>query len=122
MTIVFEFCDKGGYLVATIPDTVINSQRARTILKSVDNERQKYNCRKVLVNEMALERRKIASHEIRGFTEIIPDIRLAFLCRPELIDNNTRLFSALSFTDDYMVRHFSVKGEAINWLMSQRGS
>jgi len=122
MTIVFEFCEKGAYLIATIPDTTINSQRVRTILKSVDSERQKYNCRKVLVNKLALESRKIASHELHGISEVMPDIYLAFLCRPELIDNYAKLLSALTFNQVYRVRHFGEEGEAIKWLMSQGGA
>jgi len=121
-TIDFEFVDDGAYLVATIQDTTVNSQRARKVLESIDSECQKYGCRKVLLDELALESRNIAGHEIYGISDIIPNIYLAIQCKPELIDNHAKLFSALTFADGYMVRHFSIKDEAIEWLMSKRGS
>jgi len=119
MTLEFEFIDKHDYLVATLPDTTINSQRAQAIFKSIHGLCQQYNCRKVLLNELALESRKIPSHELRAITEIIADLHLAFLCRPELIDNHARLLSAMTFADDYRVKHFSVKDEAVDWLVRQ---
>jgi len=119
MTLEFEFIDKHDYLVAKLPDTTINSQRARTIFQSIQGECQRYNCRRVLLNELALETRKIPSHEIRGFSEFITGIHLALLCRPELIDNHARLLSAMTFTDDYRVKHFSEEHEAVDWLVKQ---
>jgi len=119
MMLEFEFIDKHDYLVATLPDTTINSQRARAVFESIHGLCQQYNCRKVLLNELALESRKIPSHELRGISEIIADLHLAFLCRPELIDNHARLLSAMTFTDDYRVKHFSVEDEAVDWLVGQ---
>ena len=119
MTLEFEFNDEHDYLVATLPDTTINSQRARAVFESIHGLCRQYNCRKVLVNELALENRKIPSHELRAISEIIADLHLALLCRPELIDSHARLLSAMTFTDDYRVRHFSVEDEAVDWLLRQ---
>lgn len=119
MTLEFEFINKHEYLVATLPDTTINSQRARAIFRSIHGLCRQYNCRKVLLNELALESRTIPSHELRGISEIIADLHLACLCRPELIDSHARLLSAMTFADDYRVKHFSVEDEAVDWLVSQ---
>lgn len=119
MTLEFEFVDKHDYLVATLPDTTLNSQQARAVFESIQGLCRRYNCSKVLLNELALESRKIPSHELRGIGEAIPDIHLALLCRPELIDDHARLLSAITFTEDYRVKHFSVEHEAIDWLVRQ---
>jgi len=119
MTMEFQFINKHDYLVATLPDTTINSQRARTVFRTIKGECQKHNCRKVLLNELALESRKIPSHELRSISEFLADIHLALLCRPELIDDHAKLLSAMTFADDYRVKHFSVEHEAVNWLVSQ---
>jgi hypothetical protein len=118
MTTLFEFNDKGSYLVATISDTALNTQRAKSILKSVGSECQKHDCRKVLVNELTVENRNIATHEIRGISEHMPDIYLAFLCKPELIDDASKLFCAFTFTNQYKARYFSAENEAVKWLRS----
>jgi hypothetical protein len=118
MTISFEFFEKDAYLLATISDKSLNPRRAESILQSIYAECEKFNYRKVLLNEIALEERKIANHELPGLCENIPNIRMAFLCKPELIDDKAKLFGALTFADEYMVKHFSVESEAIEWLNS----
>jgi hypothetical protein len=120
MTIEFEYFEKEAYLLAKIPDVTIDLQRAESIFHSIDSECQKTNCRKVLLNELALEKRKIASHELRRVCEKMPDIRLAFLCKPEMIDVQAKLLSAFTFTEEYVARHFSEESEAIKWLTSTR--
>lgn len=118
MAIQFEYFEKEAYLLATISDVTINLRRAESIFTSIDLECQKMNCRKVLLNELRLEQRKISRHELRIFCEKMPKVRLAFLCKPELIDVKAKLFSAFTYADDYVARHFSVEAEAINWLAS----
>lgn len=117
MTIEFKYFKEDAFLLATISDKTINSQRAKSIFESIDNECQKLNCRKVLLNELTLEKRKIANHELRSVSENMPNVRLAFLCQPELVDQKAKLFSALTFADDYVAKHFSVEAEAIKWLL-----
>ncbi len=118
MNIEFQFIEKDDYLLATIPDKTINPQRARSIFKSIDAECQKLNCRKVLLNELMLEERKIQNHELRNISENMPNIRLAFLCKPELIDDKTKLLSVFTFADEYVAKHFTEEAEAIRWLVS----
>jgi len=118
MTISFEFFKKDAYLLATISDKSLNPKRAESILQSINAECEKFNCRKVLLNELALEERKIANHELPGLSENITNVRLAFLCQPELIDDKAMLFGALTFAGQYTMKHFCVESEAIQWLNS----
>jgi hypothetical protein len=116
MTISFEFFEKDDYLLATISDKSLNPKRAESILQSIYAECEKFNYRKVLLNELALEERKIANHELTSLCENIPNIRLAFLCKPELIDDKAKLFGTLTFAGHYIMKHFCVESEAIQWL------
>jgi len=118
MSIEFEFFEKDAYLVATISDTAINLQRARSILDAIDAECQKISCRKVLLNELTLEKRKIASYELRKVCAKMPNIRMAFLCKPQLIDIKAKLLSAFTFNHGYGARHFTNEAQAIKWLTS----
>ncbi|MDX2427411.1 MAG: hypothetical protein QNK22_01845 [Xanthomonadales bacterium] len=118
MTISFEFFEKDAYLLAKISDKSLNPRRAELILKSINAECEKCNCRKVLLNELSLEERKVANHELPGLSENIRNIRLAFLCQPELIDDKAMLFGALTFAGQYTMKHFCVESEAIQWLHS----
>ena len=118
MAIKFEHCEKDAYLVATISDTTINLQRAESILAAIDTECQKANYKKVLLNELTLETRKIASHELRKVFEKLPNIRIAFLCKPRMIDIKARLLSAFTFTEGYRAKHFTDEVKAIQWLTS----
>ncbi len=119
MTVLFEYVERDAYLVATISDRTINPQRAIAILKLIDSECRKCKCRKVLLNESTVEKRDIANHEIHSISKNMPDIHLACLCKPELIDEKSELFNAFTFTDGYIARHFSVEGDALAWLLSK---
>jgi len=116
MSILFEYRVNDAFLVATISDTSISAQRAKTILKLIETECHKYKCQKALVNELALEKREIANHQLHTIAESMPDIHLAFLCRPELKDDKAKLFAAITFNEGYLLKHFSVEKEAIDWL------
>ena len=118
MSIEFKFLQKESYLLATITDPVINFQRAVSIFKSIADECKKLNCQKVLLHELALKKREIENHEIRKISQHLPNVKLAFLCRPELIDNTSKLLSVFTFTNGYTMKHFSAKDEALNWLLS----
>ena len=119
MEIDFKYFEKDAYLVATISDITINLQRAESIFKSIDAECRRINCRKVLLNELTLQQRKVASHEVLKISEKMPNVRLAFLCRPDLIDMKAKLLSAFTFTEKYGARHFTEEVKAIQWLNSE---
>ena len=120
MAIEFEHFEKDAYLVATISDTTINLKRAGSILEAIDAECHKTNYRKVLLNELTLEKRRIASHDLHKVSEKMPNIQLAFLCSPQMIDIKAKLLSAFTFTEGYRAKHFTDKAKAIQWLTSPR--
>lgn len=110
--------DKESYLLATIADTVITPQRAKSIFKTIGDECRKHNCQKVLLDEMTVEMREVKNHEIHSISGYFPDVQMAFLCKPELIDQASKLLGVFTFLNGYVMRHFCIKEEAIDWLMS----
>ena len=118
MSIEFSFIENRSYVLATITETVITVEGAKSILKSISDEGKKHKCSRVLLNELAVEKREIASHELRDISNCISGIRIGFLCKAELMDKNSRLLAAITFGEGYTVKHFSVEEEAIEWLTS----
>lgn len=116
MFIKFSFIENGSYLLATINETVITAEGAKAILKSVGDECKKLNCRRVLLNELTVEKREVVNHELREIGNGISGLKIGFLCKPALMDKSARLLSAITYAGKYKVRHFSVEDEAINWL------
>jgi len=108
---------KESYLLATITDTVITSELAMSIFKSIGDECNRHNCQKVLLDELTVETREVKNHELPNISGYFPNIQMAFLCKPELIDQSSKLLSAFTFSNGYVVKHFSIKEEAIDWLM-----
>ena len=109
---------KESFLLATLSDTIITPQRARSIFKSISDECDKHNCQKVLLDELTVESREVENHELPIISGYFPNIQMAFLCKPELIDQSSKLLSAFTFSNEYVVKHFSIKEKAIDWLMS----
>jgi len=118
MNIDLKFTDKRAYLLVTIADTAITVQRAISNFKSINDQCVKVNCRKVLLNALTVEKREIENYEIREVGKHIQNIRIAFLCKPELIDQSARLLGAITFSNGYKVKHFISEDEAANWLQS----
>lgn len=118
MNIEHNFFEKQPYLSVTVSDKVITAQGAISNLKLINDYCAKNNCRKVFMDALAVEKREIANHEMRRVGEQISDIRLAFYCKPELVDQSARLLSAITYSDGYVVQCFSSEDEAKNWLIS----
>ena len=116
--ITFEYFEKEAYLLVTMTDKVLTVKRAQTALEAVAEQCKKYSCSKVLLNEMALEKRDLADHEIPGLGRKLTKIHIAFLCQPQLIDKQAKLLSLFTFSAEYISRHFSDEGEALAWLLA----
>ena len=116
--ITFKYFEKEAYLLVTMTDKVLTVKRARIILEAISEQCKKYGCSKVLVNELALERRDFADHEIPGLGRKLPKIHIAFLCQPQLVDKQAKLLSLFTFSVEYIARHFSDEGEATDWLLA----
>ncbi len=120
-----NFSKQGDFLLAQISDVVITLNRAQEILARIGEECSRINCSKVLLDEMSVEKREIPSHKIlklslemakKGLTKI----HMAFWCQPHLINKDAKYLSMYTYTNEYVVKHFSKKEEAIAWLDIQR--
>lgn len=118
MNIQFQFNEDGSYLLATLSETIITSERAIEILKRIGEECEKINCQKVLLNELTVEKRNLKNYEVFKISEDVPKVYLAFLCKPELIDKSADMLSVFTFTNEYVVKHFSEEEPALEWLLS----
>lgn len=118
MNIQFQFNEDDSYLLATLAETIITSESATEILKRIGEECKKINCQKVLLNELAVEKRDLKNYEIFKISEDVPKVYLAFLCKPELIDISADMLSVFTFTNEYIVKHFSEEELALEWLLS----
>ena len=114
--------NKKKYVLVTLTETVITLELSKRIFKSIRGACEKFNCQKVLLNGLTLEKRELANHQLREIAEMYPNIKIAFLCRPELIDKQAAFFSAVTYSEGYMTTYFSVKVQALDWLMSQTNS
>ena len=123
MTDSIEFTYNQDYLLAKIPDTLINVERAQVILEKISQECIKLQCNKVILDERSVKVREVPSHDIMKLSQNIKKIGLnkihiAFLCQTHLINKDSNLLSAFTFNTEYVIRHFSDKEQAMTWLKS----
>lgn len=111
--------NKEKYVSVTLTETVMTIDLSKTIFKLIHDGCESYNCNKVLLNGLTLEKRELANHQLREIAEFYLKTKIAFLCRPELIDKQAAFFSAVTYSEGYMTKYFSVKAQALNWLTSQ---
>jgi hypothetical protein len=116
-----EFEKNGDYLLATIPDTVITTQRAQEILTRIGAECSRSNYQKVLLDERSAEKREVPPYEILKLSHHMTDqgldkIYMAFWCQSHLINDDSNLLSLFTFKNEFVVQHFSEKKEALAWL------
>ena len=123
MTDSIKFFYNHDYLLATISCTSITVERAQEILDLINQECSKIDCHKVLLDERTVEIRKVPppeimklSHDIEAMTPKI--IHIAFWCKSHLINKDSSLLSAFTFNEEYVVKHFTNKDDAISWLNS----
>lgn len=125
MTDQIEFEQKDGYLLVTITDSVIIPQRAREILNLIGEESQKLKCNSVLLDERSVERRDVSHSEIMQLSKDMPktglnNINIAFWCKNNLIDEDAELLRVFTYTNEYIIKHFTDSDEAITWLKTKR--
>ncbi|MGB5305511.1 MAG: hypothetical protein WBO57_04665 [Gammaproteobacteria bacterium] len=116
-----EFEKNGDYLLATIPDTVITTQRAQEILTRIATECSRLNYQSVILDERSVESREVPPYEILKLGHHMTDqgldkIYMAFWCQPHLINDDSNLLSLFTFKNEFVVQHFSEKKEALAWL------
>lgn len=115
------FSKHDDYLLATIPDKVITVDRAQEILALIGEECSSLNYKKVLLDEMSVEKREVPPKDIKKLAfdfnkNKLNKVYIAFLCQPHLVDYDSKLLSLYTYTAEFIIKHFSNKGEAIDWL------
>lgn len=112
------------YLLTQILDKVITVERAQEILTHIATECSILHCNKVMIDERTVERREVPSHEImelsQGMKKMgLNKIYIAFWCQPHLINKDSSLLSSFTYNTEYLIKHFSDKTEALDWLDNQ---
>jgi hypothetical protein len=125
MTESVKFTKQRDYLLATLSDTVITTQRAEEILARISEECARDHFIKVLLDERTVERRDVTSLDIMKLSagiarQRVAKIYMAFWCQPQLINEDSDRLSLYTYTDEYIIRHFSEGDAAIAWLGAQR--
>ena len=64
-----QFLKLDNYLLATISDTVITTQRAQEILAAIGLECTNHKCNKILLDERSIERREVSSNDIENLAK-----------------------------------------------------
>lgn len=121
-----KFAKESDYLLVTLSDTVITPQRADEILALISDECTRHHLRKVLLDELTVEKREVTSQDIMklsaGITSrAVNKIYMAFLCQQHLVNADADKLSLYTYSNEYIIRHFSVKEDAVGWLEEQRG-
>ena len=127
MTNNINFSKHDDYLLVTISDKIITVNRAKEILSRIGTECSSFNLNKVILDERSVEKREVPSHNIMELSEKIKEqelnkIYMAFWCQPHLINKDSKLLSTFTFSNEYIIQHFSSKEEALAWLNAQHNS
>ena len=115
------FTKQDGYLLVSISDKVITVERAQEILARIGEECSSLNCKKVLLNEMSVERREVPPNEIKKLAfdfkkNNLSKVYMAFLCQPHLVGYDSHLLSLYTYNTEFIIQHFTNKENAIEWL------
>jgi hypothetical protein len=121
------FTTHDHYLLACISDKVITVERAQEILARIGEECSSLNCKKVLLDEMSVERREVPPREIKKLAfdfkkNKLNKVYMAFLCQPHLVGYDSHLLSLYTYKTEFIIQHFTNKENATEWLDSKNGS
>jgi len=119
------FTRHDDYLLVSISDKVITVQRAQEILARIGEECSGLNCKKVLLDEMAVESRQVPPSEIKKLAfdlkkNKLNKVYMAFLCQPHLVGYDSHLLSLYTYTTEFIIQHFTNREEAIDWLSDKQ--
>jgi len=120
------FAKNDDYLLVSITDEVITVERAHEILAQVGEECANLNYKKVLLDEMSVERREVHPKEIEKLAfdfekNKLNKVSIAFLCQPHLVGYDSNLLSLYTYNAEFIVKHFTDKEKAIDWLNTKNG-
>ena len=120
------FAKNDDYLLVSITDEVITVERAHEILAQVGEECANLNYKKVLLDEMSVERREVHPKEIEKLAfdfekNKLNKVSIAFLCQPHLVGYDSNLLSLYTYNAEFIVKHFTDREKAIDWLNTKNG-
>ncbi len=120
------FAKNDNYLLVSITDEVITVERAHEILAQIGEECANLNYKKVLLDEMSVERREVHPKEIEKLAfdfekNKLNKVSIAFLCQPHLVGYDSNLLSLYTYDAEFIVKHFTDKEKAIDWLNTKNG-
>ena len=123
--VTFTKCD--DYLLVSISDKVITVKRAQEILARIGEECSSLNYKKVLLDEMSVERREVPPKEIKMLAfdfkkNKLNNVYIAFLCQPHLVGYDSHLLSLYTYNTEFIIQHFTNKENAIEWLNTKNDS
>ncbi len=115
------FTKHDDYLLVSISDKVITVKRAQEILARIREECSSLDYKKVLLDEMSVERREVAPKEIKKLAfdfrkNKLNKVYMAFLCQPHLVGYDSHLLSLYTYKAEFIIQHFTNKEQAIDWL------
>jgi hypothetical protein len=113
------------YLLVGISDKVITVDRAQEILARIGEECSSLDCKKVLLDETSVEKRQVPPKAIKKLAfdfnnNKLNKIYIAFLCQPDLIDYDSHLLSLYTYKTEFIIKHFTTREKAIDWLGSKQ--
>ena len=121
-----KFTKNDDHLLVSITDDVITVERAHEILAQIGEECANLNYKKVLLDEMSVERREVHPKEIEKLAfdfekNKLNKVSIAFLCQPHLVGYDSNLLSLYTYNAEFIVKHFTDKEKAIDWLNTKNG-
>ena len=121
------FTKHDNYFLVCISDKVITVDRAQEILARIGEECSSLNYKKVLLDEMSVERREVPPKEIKKLAfdfkkNNLNKVYIAFLCQPHLVGYDTHLLSLYTYNTEFIIQHFTNKENAIEWLNTKNDS
>ena len=121
------FTTHDNYLLVCISDKVITVDRAQEILARIGEECSSLNYKKVLLDEMSVERREVPPKEIKKLAfdfkqNKLNKVYMAFLCQPHLVGYDSHLLSLYTYNTEFIIQHFTNKENAIEWLNTKNDS
>ena len=115
------FTKHDNYLLVCISDKVITVDRAQELLARIGEECSSLNYKKVLFDEMSVDRREVPPKEIKMLAfdfkkNKLNKVYIAFLCQPHLVGYDSHLLSLYTYNTEFIIQHFTNKENAIEWL------
>ena len=121
------FTKHDNYLLVCISDKVITVDRAQELLARIGEECSSLNYKKVLFDEMSVDRREVPPKEIKMLAfdfkkNKLNKVYIAFLCQPHLVGYDSHLLSLYTYKTEFIIQHFTNKENAIEWLNTKNDS